>query len=142
MSLTFRINCSSFKYPILNHGKSVINFFKWLFKLEKKLKNYSNYRKFQLSYFIFDFLRWSHQKICTQKIINEILKHNLSSYDECKVCSAFEKHKDKPLYLPRSQLPCLPNNCVWGKKTLLFALAFPIFDLAHMQVILSDFRYR
>ena len=28
---------------------------------------------------------------------------------------------------------------MWGEKTLLFALTFPIFDLVHMQVILSDF---
>ena len=40
-------------------------------------------------------------------------------------------------YLERS-FPCLPKYCV-GEKTLLFALPFPIFDLVHMQVILSNF---
>ena len=45
---------------------------------------------------------------------------------------------EKPFTCLESRLPYLPNNCV-GEKTPLFALPFPIFDLVHMQVILSNF---
>ena len=48
--------------------------------------------------------------------------------------------KKNPFTCLESWLPCLSNNCL-GEKTPLFALPFPIFDVVHMQVILSDLRY-
>ena len=58
-----------------------------------------------------------------------------SFYYESQTNTIIEKN---PFTCLESRLPCLPNNCV-GEKTPLFALPFPIFDLVHMQVILSNF---
>ena len=56
---------------------------------------------------------------------------------------ALSDSQEKPHCLPRNRrLPRLPIIFVWGEKTPLFALPFPIFDLVHMQVILSNFWYR
>ena len=49
----------------------------------------------------------------------------------------FLKIREKnPFYLFRKSLPQLPINCV-GEKLCLLSFPFPIFDLVHVQVILS-----
>ena len=47
--------------------------------------------------------------------------------------------KKNPIAYLEQTITRLPIIFVWGEKTLLFALPFPIFDLVHMQVILSNF---